>query len=123
MDQLPIALLENSPRDKRIDLHMYDFGPGHNVAPEDAEDLVTSSSLPTPESATSSVAQSSPSLLNSDADYYEPYLFYTLRNRLIQITPIYKRNPSRKRRAGARYAGDGGSDGCGPFWAAVGNHV
>ena len=37
---------------------LYDFGPGHNVAPEDEEDLETSSSMPTLESASSSVAQS-----------------------------------------------------------------
>ena len=40
---------------KAHDLHCYDFGPGHNVALEDPEDLETSSSSPTLKSATSFV--------------------------------------------------------------------
>ena len=68
---------------------LYDFGPGHNVAPEDAEDLGTSSSMPTLESATSSVAQSISIIIElvrkNNSDYYEPFIFHTVRNRLIQI--------------------------------------
>ncbi|KIL67003.1 hypothetical protein M378DRAFT_323035 [Amanita muscaria Koide BX008] len=77
---------------------LYDFGPGRNVLPEDGEsgtteDLDHSSSdqppLPTLESATSSVTQSISIIIElirkNNSDYFEPYLFHSVRNRLIQI--------------------------------------
>jgi len=64
---------------------LYDFGPGHNVVPDDLDNPT----LPTLESATSSVAQSISIVIElirkNNSDYYEPYLFHTVRNRLIQI--------------------------------------
>ena len=75
---------------------LYDFGPGRNVTSEDegllpAEDLenLSATRLPTLESATSSVVQSISIVIElirkNNSDYFEPYLFHSLRNRLIQI--------------------------------------
>ncbi|KAF8625742.1 hypothetical protein AX17_006769 [Amanita inopinata Kibby_2008] len=79
---------------------LFDFSPGHNVISEDDEanpthDLTddienpSSNRLPTLESATSSVVQSISIIIElirkNNSDYFEPYLFHSLRNRLIQI--------------------------------------
>ncbi|KAK2459428.1 hypothetical protein APHAL10511_008539 [Amanita phalloides] len=75
---------------------LYDFGPGHNVVLEDdgpdpTEDMEhpCTTRLPTLESATSSVTQSISIIIElirkNNSDYFEPYLFHTLRNRLIQV--------------------------------------
>lgn len=75
---------------------LYDFGPGRNVALEDDEpdptgdlDEPSATRLPTLDSATSSVVQSISIIIElirkNNSDYFEPYLFHTLRNRLIQI--------------------------------------
>ncbi|KAF8705636.1 hypothetical protein AX14_013871 [Amanita brunnescens Koide BX004] len=81
---------------KLIEYILYDFGPGHNVASDDDEPGPTedpedpnATRLPTLESATSSVVQSISIIIElirkNNSDYFEPYLFHTLRNRLIQI--------------------------------------
>lgn len=71
-----------------------DFGPDRNVAPEDITDEATPTSseneiLPTFESSTSSVVHSLGVVIElirkNNSDYFEPYLFHTLRNRLIQV--------------------------------------
>ena len=64
----------------------YDFGPGHNVPAEDTEDLETSSSLLTLETAKLSVAQSICIIIElNNSNYCEPFIFHPVRNRLIQI--------------------------------------
>jgi SIT4 phosphatase-associated protein. len=75
-----------------------DFGPTNNVVAEDTQsisddgtDSTTSSSdhLPNVHSATSSVIHSISIIIElirkNNSDYFEPYLFHTLRNRLIQV--------------------------------------
>lgn len=76
-----------------------DFGPGRVDSPEpeqpkhiDAENESTSpleEELPNTESYTSSVIQSISVIIElirkNNSDYFEPYLFHTLRNRLIQV--------------------------------------
>ncbi|KAF8634541.1 hypothetical protein AX15_000839 [Amanita polypyramis BW_CC] len=75
---------------------LFDFGPGRDVASEDEEPNPTEDlenppgiRLPTLESATSSVVQSISIIVElirkNNSDYFEPYLFHSLRNRLIQI--------------------------------------
>ena len=79
---------------KLMEYILYDFG---NVASQDdepgsTEDLENPHAiirLPTLESATSSVVHSISIIIElirkNNSDYFEPYLFHTLRNRLIQI--------------------------------------
>ncbi|KAJ7580653.1 SIT4 phosphatase-associated protein-domain-containing protein [Mycena floridula] len=68
-----------------------DFGPTKNVAePEEGSPLDSDSRIaPTFESSTSSVMHSTAVVIElirkNNADYFEPYLFHTLRNRLIQV--------------------------------------
>ena len=76
-----------------------DFGPTHNVVvvedtqstDDDGTESTTSSNdqLPSLQSATSSVVHSISIIIElirkNNSDYFEPYLFHTLRNRLIQV--------------------------------------
>ncbi|KZT70090.1 SAPS-domain-containing protein [Daedalea quercina L-15889] len=80
---------------KLVSYILCDFGP--MTAPEGSEQLGTEptpadssrQSKPDPESAASSVVQSICIIIElirqNNSDYFEPYLFHTLRNRLIQI--------------------------------------
>lgn len=67
---------------------LQDFGPNRNVVPDSSEGDGPQL-YPTFESATSSVVQSMSVLTElirkNNSDYFEPYLFHTLRNRLIQV--------------------------------------
>ncbi|KAK0211682.1 SIT4 phosphatase-associated protein-domain-containing protein [Armillaria fumosa] len=82
---------------KLVGYALQDFGPGHNVASEDDQDDKTQPPLPTFESATSSVIQSIGVVIElirkNNSDYFEPYLFHTLRNRLMQIQHQYSSQP------------------------------
>ncbi|OCH93828.1 SAPS-domain-containing protein [Obba rivulosa] len=63
--------------------------------PADAQDE-SSAARPDPESATSSVVQSICIIIElirqNNSDYFEPYLFHTLRNRLIQVQQSLQMN-------------------------------
>ncbi|KIY70423.1 SAPS-domain-containing protein [Cylindrobasidium torrendii FP15055 ss-10] len=69
-----------------VNYTLRDFGPNHNVAIEDDH---TSAHLPSFDSSTSSVVQSAGVIIElirkNNSDYFEPYLFHTLRNRLMQV--------------------------------------
>ncbi|KAK0463504.1 SIT4 phosphatase-associated protein-domain-containing protein [Desarmillaria tabescens] len=82
---------------KLVAYALQDFGPGRNVASEDDQDDKTHPPLPTFESATSSVIQSIGVVIElirkNNSDYFEPYLFHTLRNRLMQIQHQYSSQP------------------------------
>lgn len=65
---------------------LQDFGPNRNVVPENDDE--SAQVYPTFESATSSVVHSMGVLIElirkNNSDYFEPYLFHTVRNRLMQ---------------------------------------
>ncbi|KAG7448348.1 SAPS-domain-containing protein [Guyanagaster necrorhizus] len=87
---------------------LQDFGPGRNVASEDDQDDKTHPLLPTFESATSSVIQSIGVVIElirkNNSDYFEPYLFHTLRNRLMQIQHQYSSQPENVTREALEHA-------------------
>jgi serine/threonine-protein phosphatase 6 regulatory subunit 3 len=80
---------------KLVDYILADFGPNPEEAistTEDAsmiEDPSASPTLPNSQSSASSVVHSISIIIElirkNNADYFEPYLFHTLRNRLIQV--------------------------------------
>lgn len=67
------------------------------------EDLSSHETLPSPESTTSSIIQSICIIIElirqNNSDYFEPYLFHTLRNRLIQVQQNLHMNSQNGREA------------------------
>ena len=76
---------------KLISFILYEFGPHAGSGPNAHTSTVT------PESATSSVVQSICIIIElirqNNSDYFEPYLFHTLRTRLIQVQQQVQMNP------------------------------
>lgn len=76
---------------KLISFILYEFGPHAGSGPNAHPSTVT------PESATSSVVQSICIIIElirqNNSDYFEPYLFNTLRTRLIQVQQQVQMNP------------------------------
>ncbi|KAL0946479.1 hypothetical protein HGRIS_012696 [Hohenbuehelia grisea] len=81
---------------KLVDYVLHDFGPGDSAErtestgyDTDAESDAGSLKLPNVHSSTSSVVNSISIIIElirkNNSDYFEPYLFHTLRNRLIQV--------------------------------------
>ncbi|KAI0636560.1 SIT4 phosphatase-associated protein-domain-containing protein [Trametes polyzona] len=87
---------------KLVSYILCDFGPNSQsdqVSPVKEEEGTLASPKPlSPESAASSVVQSICIIIElirqNNSDYFEPYLFHTLRNRLIQVQQQLQMNPA-----------------------------